>query len=192
MRCRGTMLRCTARGDTLHFISLIDGAKGFVHDPGIDPIEAARSRVMEMKHLAWDAGATYINLGFPEEFLFDAAILAVGREAAFRHGMRALRTKGRLEMFSPVPGDTPVDLFDVHMRELEIAGAVSDRECMDDALAALDDVSCTGMISMAADSLLSTTRTPFDAAARDRSETMKVVFVFGNEMGLSGREDMPP
>ena len=30
MRCLGTMLKCRARGDRLWFITLTDGAKGFV------------------------------------------------------------------------------------------------------------------------------------------------------------------
>jgi LmbE family N-acetylglucosaminyl deacetylase len=71
MRCLGTMLKCRARGDSVHFITLTDGARGFVQNPLIDPAEAARIRDREMRSLATEVDATYQNLGFPDEFLFD-------------------------------------------------------------------------------------------------------------------------
>ncbi len=71
MRCLGTMLKCRARGDDLVFITLTDGAKGFVHCPDIDPGEAAAIRDREMHALAARCGAEYINLRFPDEFLYD-------------------------------------------------------------------------------------------------------------------------
>ncbi len=33
MFCLGTMLKCTARGDALWFITLTDGSKGFTQRP---------------------------------------------------------------------------------------------------------------------------------------------------------------
>ena len=73
MRCLGTMLKCKARGDDLHFITVTDGSKGFVQQPDIDPDEAASIRQAEMGRLADEVGATNINLRFPDEFLFDSA-----------------------------------------------------------------------------------------------------------------------
>jgi L-alanine-DL-glutamate epimerase-like enolase superfamily enzyme len=35
MQCLGTMLKCRARGDRLFFITLTDGAKGFVQQPDL-------------------------------------------------------------------------------------------------------------------------------------------------------------
>jgi LmbE family N-acetylglucosaminyl deacetylase len=71
MRCLGTMLKCSARGDRLSFITLTDGSKGFVQNPGIAREEAARIRYCEMASLAAEAAASYINLGEPDEFLYD-------------------------------------------------------------------------------------------------------------------------
>lgn len=71
MRCLGTMLRCRARGDRLFFVTLTDGAKGFVQNPAIDPTEAGRIRHEEMTAVARAAGGAYINLRQKDEFLYD-------------------------------------------------------------------------------------------------------------------------
>ena len=94
MRCLGTMLACRARGDRLHFITLTDGSKGFVQNPGIERGEAARIRDAEMRSLAGAAGAQYINLGELDEFLYDTpavrmrlieAIRQTGADLVFTH-----------------------------------------------------------------------------------------------------------
>ena len=88
MRCLGTMLKCRDRGDALFFVTLTDGSKGFVQNPSISREEAARIRDAEMRALAAAAGAEYINLREPDEFLFDSAevrmklIEAIRRTAA--------------------------------------------------------------------------------------------------------------
>ena len=71
MGCLGTMLKCRARGDQLHFVTLTDGSKGFVQNPGIAQAEAARIRHEEMNSLASALGATYTSLAQPDEFLYD-------------------------------------------------------------------------------------------------------------------------
>jgi LmbE family N-acetylglucosaminyl deacetylase len=71
MRCLGTMLKARARGDRLFFITLTDGAKGFVQQPDIDPGEARRIRQAEMDELTRRIDALYLNLLEPDEFLYD-------------------------------------------------------------------------------------------------------------------------
>ncbi|NLW49921.1 MAG: hypothetical protein GXY85_03640 [Candidatus Brocadiaceae bacterium] len=71
MRCLGTMLKCRDRGDRLFFVTLTDGAKGFVQQPDIAADEAARIRHAEMSALAAAIGAEYLNLREPDEFLYD-------------------------------------------------------------------------------------------------------------------------
>ncbi|MGB3328130.1 MAG: PIG-L family deacetylase [Thermomicrobiales bacterium] len=71
MRCLGTMLKCRARCDRLHFITLTDGSKGFVQQPDIDRATAAAIRDREMRAIADDLDATFINLGEPDEYLAD-------------------------------------------------------------------------------------------------------------------------
>ncbi len=67
---------------------------------------------------------------------YDAIIPATAR-ASVNAMLSCLRRKGRLVFFSAVPGDTPVDLFAVHVRELELIGACNDEDRLDDALAYL-------------------------------------------------------
>src|SRR3954451_15534407 len=94
MRCLGTMLKCRARGDQLHFITLTDGSKGFVQNPSISRAEAAAIRDTEMRAVAKGADADYINLGELDEFLYDTpdvrmklieAIRATGAQLIFTH-----------------------------------------------------------------------------------------------------------
>ena len=71
MQCLGTLLKCRARGDRLAFVTLTDGAKGFVQRPEIEPAEAARIRHAEMSALARRLEAAYLNLRQADEFLYD-------------------------------------------------------------------------------------------------------------------------
>lgn len=71
MRCLGTMLKCRARGDKLFFITLTDGSKGMVQNPGMPAEEAAAIRRKEMTALVSAAGGEYIDIGEPDEFLYD-------------------------------------------------------------------------------------------------------------------------
>lgn len=71
MRCLGTLLKCRARHDRLSFITLTDGSKGFVQNPSIPREEAARIRNDEMTALSVAVGGEYLNLGEPDEFLYD-------------------------------------------------------------------------------------------------------------------------
>lgn len=67
---------------------------------------------------------------------YDAIILATAH-APVNAMLNCLRRKGRLVFFSAVPGDTPVDLFTVHVKELELIGACNDEDRLDAALAYL-------------------------------------------------------
>ncbi|TFG65891.1 MAG: hypothetical protein E4H27_10405 [Anaerolineales bacterium] len=71
MQCLGTLLKYHARGDQIHFVTVTDGAKGFVQKPDIDPAEAAGIRHSEMLEVAQNLDAEYINLREPDEFLYD-------------------------------------------------------------------------------------------------------------------------
>jgi LmbE family N-acetylglucosaminyl deacetylase len=71
MRCLGTMLKCRARGDSLAFITVTDGSKGFVQNPSINRAAAAEVRANEMRALATQIDASFILIGEPDEFLYD-------------------------------------------------------------------------------------------------------------------------
>lgn len=70
---------------------------------------------------------------------YDTAILAVSSPDALRDGLSLLRAQGRMVVFSALPGETRLDLFDLHVRELEIVGACNDQDRFDDAVACLSD-----------------------------------------------------
>ncbi|MGC9347553.1 MAG: zinc-dependent alcohol dehydrogenase [Anaerolineae bacterium] len=70
---------------------------------------------------------------------YDAVILAVSSAEAVRDGVALLRAKGRFVVFSALPGETPVDLFDVHVRELEIVGACNEQDRFYEAVDMLGD-----------------------------------------------------
>lgn len=71
----------------------------------------------------------------------DIAILAAGNAEAVDTCMKALRPRGRMVVFSAVHQPVPIDLFSVHVLELEIAGACNDEDKIDDALQCLGDKS---------------------------------------------------
>ncbi|MBE3072373.1 MAG: alcohol dehydrogenase catalytic domain-containing protein [Acidobacteria bacterium] len=69
----------------------------------------------------------------------DVAILAVSSDEAASACFAALRPRGRLVVFSALPGALALDLMSLHLRELEIVGACNDEERLDDALECLSD-----------------------------------------------------
>jgi threonine dehydrogenase-like Zn-dependent dehydrogenase len=70
---------------------------------------------------------------------YDAAILAVDKAQALTDGLACLRPRGRLVVFASLHGPTPIDLFDLQMRELEIIGSVNDAGLFDAAVRLLVD-----------------------------------------------------
>lgn len=69
----------------------------------------------------------------------DVAILAVSAAEAFATCMKALRKRGRLVIFSLLQDPLPVDLFDLHISELEIVGCCNDEDKIDESLTCLQD-----------------------------------------------------
>jgi 2-desacetyl-2-hydroxyethyl bacteriochlorophyllide A dehydrogenase len=108
----------------------------------------------------------------------DVAILAVGNAEAANTCMKALRPRGRMVVFSAVHQPVPVDLFRVHVLELEIAGACNDEDKIDESLA------CLGDRSLALDNIV-THQVPFDnwkeafeLARYGHDKVLKVALVF--------------
>lgn len=71
----------------------------------------------------------------------DVAILAVNAPAAADACIKALRLRGRMVVFSSGTDPYPLDMFTLHIKELEIAGACNDENRMEEALECLDDPS---------------------------------------------------
>src|SRR6476660_6292531 len=75
MRCLGTMLKCRARGDNLHFVTVADGSVGFAHQPDLSRSEAAAIRAREMDALSAAVGGRHTTLGERDGFLYDTPML---------------------------------------------------------------------------------------------------------------------
>lgn len=114
---------------------------------------------------------------------YDAVILAVGSAAAARMGLGLLKARGRLVVFSAIAGETPMDLFSVHVRELEVVGACNDQDRLDDAVAWLAGPgrAVEGLVTHRLP--LSRYREALDLARSRRDEAMKVAFIFDEAEG---------
>jgi threonine dehydrogenase-like Zn-dependent dehydrogenase len=108
----------------------------------------------------------------------DVAIMAAGTQSALDLCAGSLRARGRLVVFSALPGRASIDLFRLHTQELEILGACNDQDLIDPALACLADP------ALRLNSLV-THRVPFVAWPRafelargGKDEALKVALVF--------------
>ena len=109
---------------------------------------------------------------------YDAVILCVGRAEAVRQGLELLRPKGRLVVFSAVTGQTPIDLFRLHVKELEILGACNDDNRFDAAVDRLSDASL-GLGSLITHRFpIGEYRKAFEVAAEGHAQAMKVAIEF--------------
>ncbi len=109
---------------------------------------------------------------------YDAIILAVADPSAVNLALDLLRPQGRLVVFGPLPGDTPVNLFDLLLRELEIVGAVNDQDRLPAAIAALADPALRLADLITHQFTLDEYETAFQTAEHDRDHAMKVAFTF--------------
>jgi threonine dehydrogenase-like Zn-dependent dehydrogenase len=109
---------------------------------------------------------------------YNAVIVAVGSAQAVRDGLKCLRPKGRLVLFSALTGDTPVDLFWVHLKELEIIGSCNDQDRFDDAVRLLADPRL-GLAEVITHTFpIEAYHAAFDLAANGHDRALKVSFVF--------------
>jgi threonine dehydrogenase-like Zn-dependent dehydrogenase len=111
----------------------------------------------------------------------DTAILAVASAEALDACLQSLRPRGRLAIFAGITEPVPVDLFRLHLKELEMLGACNDEDYIDEALALVADP------SLKLDRLV-THRLPFAAwreaielAAHRKDQALKVAITFGEE-----------
>jgi threonine dehydrogenase-like Zn-dependent dehydrogenase len=109
---------------------------------------------------------------------YDAVILAASNREAVNDALHLLRPGGRLVIFAPLPGPTPVDLFEVLVRELEIVGAVNDRDRFDAAISALADPAIAISDLVTQHFPLTAYAEALRVAEHDRQHAMKVAFVF--------------
>ena len=108
----------------------------------------------------------------------DVAILAVSSSEAAATSLAALRPRGRLVIFSALPDPVPIDLFSLHISELEIVGACNDEDRLNEALECLSDP------NLALEELITHTlpfpRWPeaFELARNGHDQALKVALTF--------------
>lgn len=139
--------------------------------------------------LGFAAGATGVNLNDADgpsrlsamtaPMGFDRAILAVGASEPFAMALEHLRPKGRLVVFSAVHDAAPVDLVDLHVRELEIVGACNDQDRLDRAIDVLRDQASDLARLITQTFALAQYEQALQLAERGRDVAMKVAFTFG-------------
>ena len=78
---------------------------------------------------------------------YDAVIGAVPSSEAVDTGLRCLKPKGRLVLFSAFPKRVNVDLNLVHLKELELLGACNDQNRFDEAVKLLADASWSELVT---------------------------------------------
>jgi threonine dehydrogenase-like Zn-dependent dehydrogenase len=114
---------------------------------------------------------------------YDAVILAVSAEQALDVGLDVLRPKGRLVVFAPMPGKTPVDLFRVLLKELEIVGSVNDPGLLRESLAALTSPQLRLSDLVTHRFPLAAYEEAFALARGGRGGAMKIAIVFDDATG---------
>lgn len=108
----------------------------------------------------------------------DVAILAVGSAEAVSSCMKALRPRGRLVVFSAVHLPVFVDLFNLHILELEIAGACNDENQIDNSLQCLEDRSLALENIVTHQVPFNDWKEAFDLARNGHGKALKISLVF--------------
>jgi len=107
----------------------------------------------------------------------DCAILCVAAPEAVDLCVEVLRPRGNLVIFAALSGKTPVDLFSVHLKELNILGANNDENFMDEALRLLSapDMNLQNIITH--EIPFPYWRKAFDIADKEKDHCLKVSMI---------------
>jgi 2-desacetyl-2-hydroxyethyl bacteriochlorophyllide A dehydrogenase len=106
----------------------------------------------------------------------DTAILCVGSESALALACEALRTRGRLVVFSAITKPAAVNWFRVHVKELEIVGACNDEEQLTDVVPLLSDDTLALRDLVTHRFPLEHYKAAFQMASHAKDKTLKVAF----------------
>jgi len=96
-------------------------------------------------------------------------------------GVECLKARGRLVVFSAIAGQTPVDLFTVHVKELEMVGACNDMDMLDRAVGMLGapELGLSELVTQRFG--LEDFEKAFALAEGGKEDALKVAFTFGDE-----------
>ncbi|WP_432710536.1 zinc-dependent alcohol dehydrogenase [Pedobacter sp.] len=114
----------------------------------------------------------------PPANVSDIAILAVSAEDAVNTCLNALRPRGRMVVFSTITGPLKIDLFKLHVAELEMVGACNDEHKIDDALAYLSATPEALQEIVTHHIPFENWKDAFSLAANKHDEALKVAILF--------------
>lgn len=113
-----------------------------------------------------------------QERSVDVAILAVSAANAVETCLQALRPRGRLVVFSTVQEPVALDLFKVHVSELEVVGACNDENKIDESLQCLDEEDLALEEIITHHIAFDRWEEAFDLARNGHNRALKVALVF--------------
>ncbi|HRP56885.1 alcohol dehydrogenase catalytic domain-containing protein [Agriterribacter sp.] len=108
----------------------------------------------------------------------DVAILAVSAASAVETCLQALRPRGRLVVFSTVQEPVALNLFNIHVSELEVVGACNDENKIDESLQCLTEESLALEDIITHHIPFDRWEEAFDLARNGHSRALKVALVF--------------
>ncbi|MCL1859717.1 MAG: alcohol dehydrogenase catalytic domain-containing protein [Oscillospiraceae bacterium] len=106
----------------------------------------------------------------------DSAFICAGTGDALDTAIEACRSRGTVCMFSAIHDKIPVDMFKVHVKELNICGSCNDMDYLDDAIDILSKSKIAGVITH--ELLFDEYKKAFEIAGDKTSETLKVSMIF--------------
>lgn len=108
----------------------------------------------------------------------DSAILCVGTNQALDLAVAALRPRGTLSVFSGIPGRPAIDMFMIHVKELNICGSCNDMNYLDKALEYLEDEELNLKEVITHQLPFEQFKEAFRLAAKGKDSALKVSMVF--------------
>lgn len=108
----------------------------------------------------------------------DSAVLCVGTNAALDLAIASLRSRGTLSVFSGIAQKASVDMFKVHVKELNICGSCNDMDYLDRALLHLADEKLNLKEVITHQLPFDNYKDAFDLAANGKDSALKVSMQF--------------
>jgi len=106
----------------------------------------------------------------------DSAFVCAGTSEALDTAVEACRSRGTVCMFSAIHDKVPVDMFKVHVKELNICGSCNDMDYLDDAIDILSKSKIADVITH--ELPFDEYKRAFELASDKSSETLKVSMNF--------------
>ena len=106
----------------------------------------------------------------------DSAFVCAGTPEALDTGVEACRSRGTVCMFSAIHDKVPVDMFKVHVKELNICGSCNDMDELDEAIDILAKSKIADVITH--ELPFNEYKKAFELASDKSSETLKISIIF--------------